>query len=67
MVTKADASDTVPEGLEGDLANLKKWLEANPPKTFKIHPDEDPITKKQVMAGGKAAVEAPEAAANGGR
>ncbi len=42
-----------PEGMETALANLRKWLDSNTPKNFKIHPDlesiisEEPIVKKQ--------------------
>jgi hypothetical protein len=35
-----------PEGIDVSLANLKKWLDTNAPKNFKIHPDEDPIISK---------------------
>jgi len=44
---------TNPEGIDTPLASLKKWLEANPPQSHKIHPDEDPIVKKQTDAGGQ--------------
>ena len=32
------------------LANLKKWLDGNAPKNFKIHADEEPITSKPSTA-----------------
>ncbi|MBS0265190.1 MAG: hypothetical protein JSS02_24875 [Planctomycetes bacterium] len=35
-----DAKD---KDLDGPLTNLKKWIEQNQPKSFKINPDEPPI------------------------
>ncbi|MGE5191782.1 MAG: HEAT repeat domain-containing protein [Deltaproteobacteria bacterium] len=33
------------EGMDTSLASLRKWIDSNTPKTFKIHPDEEPIKK----------------------
>ena len=54
VVTKPAAVETAPEGMDTPLANLKKWLESNTPKSYKIHPDEDPIEKTRSHAGGQA-------------
>lgn len=53
---------TNPEGIDTPQANLKKWLEANPPKSHKIHPDEEPIVKKQGNAGGQDPADVPPVA-----
>jgi hypothetical protein len=34
-----------PEGIDSSLQNLKKWLDANPPKSFRIAPGEEPIVR----------------------
>jgi hypothetical protein len=34
-----------PEGIDSSLQNLKKWLDANPPKSFKLSPTEEPIVR----------------------
>jgi len=46
------------EGMETARANLRKWLDSNTPKDFKIHPDfgsinqEEPIVKKKPLENG---------------
>jgi hypothetical protein len=35
--------DAKEKNVDASLTNLKKWLEQNQPKSFKIHPDEAPI------------------------
>jgi hypothetical protein len=35
------------EGMEAARANLRKWLDSNTPKVFKIHPDLDPIIQEE--------------------
>jgi hypothetical protein len=62
------------EEMDTALANLRKWLDANVPKNFKIHPDDDsiiadgPIVNKPNNAAGHGAAELPAAAnGNGGR
>jgi hypothetical protein len=61
------------EGMDTVLANLRKWLDANIPKNFKIHPDEEPIIadepivkKPNNAAAPPGAVDLPSTA-NGGR
>jgi hypothetical protein len=48
-----------PDGLDNSLQNLKKWLDANPPKSFKIHPLEEPIVRKPGTIHGQAPAEGP--------
>jgi hypothetical protein len=62
VVAKPAAVETAPEGMDTPLANLKKWLESNTPKSYKIHPDEEPIEKTRSHAGGQAPVDIPPAA-----
>jgi len=55
------------DGIDAHMESLKKWIEANPPpKNHKIHPDEEPIVKKQSNAGRPVASDALPGA-NGGR
>jgi hypothetical protein len=59
------------EGMETALAGLRKWLDANIPKNFKIHPDEEAIISDELVikkpnAAGQGAVDIPSTA-NGGR
>ena len=57
-----------PQGIDVSLANLKKWLDLNAPKNFKIHPDEDPIISKPNTASrSQDAQAAPLSAQQGGR
>jgi hypothetical protein len=35
-----------PAGIDAALANLRKWLDQNVPKSFKLYGDEDPIISK---------------------
>ena len=37
------------EGMDTALANLRKWLDSNTPKNFKIHPDEEPIVQDEPL------------------
>jgi hypothetical protein len=46
-----------PEGIDSSLQNLKKWLDANPPKSFKIHPGEEPIVRNPGSIHGQAPAE----------
>ena len=65
VATKPDSLETAPEGMEEPLSSLKKWLESNTPKNFKIHPDEDPIAKKQSNTGDRGPLEIPQASSGG--
>ena len=57
-----------PEGIDVSLANLKRWLDLNAPKNFKIHPEEDPIISKPNTANHiQGAEPAPLAAQQGPR
>jgi len=51
-----------PEGIDVPLANLKKWLDQNPPKSLKIHPEEDPIISTKRKTGAAVESEPPVAA-----
>ena len=42
-----------PEGLDSSLQSLKKWLDANPPKSFRIHPEEEPIVRNPERTHGQ--------------
>jgi hypothetical protein len=37
------------EGMDTAQANLRKWLDSNTPKNFKIHPDEEPIVQEEPL------------------
>jgi hypothetical protein len=59
-----------PEGIDSSLQNLKKWLDANPPKSFKISPSEEPIVGNPGNIHGQAPAERlanPPVANNGDR
>jgi hypothetical protein len=60
------------EGMETARANLRKWLDSNTPKSYKIHPDMEPIIQEEPIVkkkppdnGGVDANVTP--VANGGR
>jgi hypothetical protein len=58
-----------PEGIDAALQNLKKWLDANPPKSFRIHPEEEPIVRNPEKIHGQAPADGganPPVANNGG-
>jgi hypothetical protein len=55
------------EGIETSLADLKKWLEANPFKSFRLHPDMPPIARRQENAGDQRPADVPPAADGNGR
>jgi hypothetical protein len=57
---------TESEGIDTSLANLKKWLEANPLRSAKLIPGEDPVIKSG-QNGGLRPADAPPAADNGAR
>jgi hypothetical protein len=49
------------------LVNLKKWIELNPPKSFKIYPDEAPIISKANTGASSPAGEGVAAGTTGGK
>jgi hypothetical protein len=56
-----------PQEIDPALANLKKWIDQNPPKTYKIHPDEAPIVSKPSTGASDSAGEGVAAGTASGR
>jgi hypothetical protein len=58
------------EGMDTALAGLRKWLDSNTPKNFKIHPDLEPIIVEEPIVKNKPDVVTPgsvnDAPANAG-
>jgi hypothetical protein len=56
-----------PQEIDPALENLKKWIDQNPPKTYKIHPDEAPIVSKPSTGASDSAGEGVAAGTASGR
>lgn len=66
LVSKVVGDPEKGGGIAEPLKELKKWIDANPPKNLKVGPEEEPIVIKKQTSAGPPPAEEPAAAATGG-